>query len=155
MNRRSGFTLIEVLIVVVIMAVLAATVIPQFSNSAKDAKEGALKFNIHTLRSQIELYKTHHLGAYPTDETTITNQLTKYTDVNGGVSPVATSTHVYGPYLQQQLPVNPFSGSSAVIAASASGAISATAGTGGGYQYRKATGEIFIDHTDYANNPAY
>mgnify|MGYP002626473716 CR=1 FL=1 len=37
-KRHSGFTLVEVLIVVVIMAVLAATIIPQFSDSSKDAK---------------------------------------------------------------------------------------------------------------------
>ena len=36
--RRSAFTLIEVLIVVVIMAILAATIIPQFTDSTKDAK---------------------------------------------------------------------------------------------------------------------
>ena len=36
-ERRSAFTLIEVLIVVVIMAILAATIIPQFTDSTKDA----------------------------------------------------------------------------------------------------------------------
>ena len=53
--RRSAFTLIEVLIVVVIMAVLAATIIPQFSASTEDAKTSQLSFNVHTMRSQIEL----------------------------------------------------------------------------------------------------
>ena len=64
-NRRRGFTLIEVLIVVVIMAVLAATIIPQFSSSTRDAKDSALEFNTHTMRSQIELYKVHHNSNYP------------------------------------------------------------------------------------------
>ena len=45
-SRRKAFTLIEVLIVVVIMAILAATIIPQFSSSTQDAMESALKFNI-------------------------------------------------------------------------------------------------------------
>ena len=36
--KKQGFTLVEVLIVVVIMAILAATIIPQFSDSTKDAK---------------------------------------------------------------------------------------------------------------------
>jgi prepilin-type N-terminal cleavage/methylation domain-containing protein len=40
-TRRIGFTLIEVLIVVVIMAVLAATIIPQFSSSTDEAKQRA------------------------------------------------------------------------------------------------------------------
>ena len=47
-NRRKAFTLIEALIVVIIMAVLAATIIPQFSTSTKDAKMSNLKFNLHT-----------------------------------------------------------------------------------------------------------
>ena len=37
-RRSSGFTLVEILIVVVIMAVLAATIIPQFSSATNDAK---------------------------------------------------------------------------------------------------------------------
>src|SRR5687767_2144937 len=64
-RSREAFTLIEVLIVVVIMAVLAATIIPQFSSSTKDARESSLRFNLHALRSQIELYKLHHTGAVP------------------------------------------------------------------------------------------
>ena len=50
------------LIVVVIMAILAATIIPQFTDSTKDAKASTTKFNLHTLRSQIELYRTQHNG---------------------------------------------------------------------------------------------
>jgi len=72
-RRRNAFTLIEVLIVVIIMAVLAATIIPQFTTSTKDAKDSTLKFNMHTLRSQIELYKLHHLGKYPDEIGDATN----------------------------------------------------------------------------------
>ena len=64
-NRRNAFTLIEVLIVVIIMAVLAATIIPQFSSSTNDAKLSSVKFNLHTIRSQIEMYKVHHSGGLP------------------------------------------------------------------------------------------
>ena len=60
--RRSAFTLIEVLIVVIIMALLAATIIPQFSTSTTDAKKSSLDFNLHTMRSLIEMYKVHHNG---------------------------------------------------------------------------------------------
>jgi general secretion pathway protein G len=47
MQTHRGFTLIEVLIVVVIMAILAGTIIPQFAASTDDAKASALKFNLH------------------------------------------------------------------------------------------------------------
>ena len=65
-GRRSAFTLIEVLIVVVIMALLAATIIPQFSSSTSDAKKSALNFNLHTMRSQIGVYAVNHNGTAPT-----------------------------------------------------------------------------------------
>jgi len=42
-HRRSGFTLIEILIVVVILGILAAIVIPQFSNASQMARQNTLK----------------------------------------------------------------------------------------------------------------
>src|SRR5436190_15342019 len=78
--RRSAFTLIEVLIVVVIMAILAATIIPQFTDSTKDAKLSTVRFNVHTLRSQIELYRTHHIGIAPSGTLV---ELLNSTDVSG------------------------------------------------------------------------
>ena len=62
---RSAFTLVEILIVVVIMAILAATIIPQFTDSATDAKKGTAVFNLSTLRGQIETYKSNHEGLKP------------------------------------------------------------------------------------------
>jgi prepilin-type N-terminal cleavage/methylation domain-containing protein len=65
MQTHRGFTLIEVLIVVLIMAILAGTSIPQIAASTDDAKASALKFNLHQFRSQIEMYKLQHNGAVP------------------------------------------------------------------------------------------
>ena len=65
MQTHRRFTLIEVLIVVVIMAILAGTIIPQFAALTDDAKASALKFNLHQFRSQIEIYKLQHNGAVP------------------------------------------------------------------------------------------
>ena len=53
-----------VLIVVVIMAILAATIIPQFTDSTKDAKTSTAKMNLATLRAQIQLYRTQHTGQH-------------------------------------------------------------------------------------------
>ena len=153
-TRRGGFTLIEVLIVVVIMAVLAATIIPQFSTSASDARESNMKFNLQSLRTQLELYKLHHGGSYP-DGTNNLEQLTKATDAAGNVSTngLPDSTHTLGPYINGELPAQPISGLNTVqLDAGAAGTPpTATAAPGGGWIYRASTGEIWIDHPDHIN----
>src|SRR5947199_7781434 len=101
--RRSAFTLIEVLIVVVIMAILAATIIPQFTDSTKDAKSSTVKFNLHTLRSQIELYRTQHNGTPPSGTLAELKINTDATRAQG-----TGANFPYGPYLRD-VPVNPYS----------------------------------------------
>lgn len=54
---KRAFTLIEILIVVVILGILAAVVVPQFTNAADDANEAAVRTQLQTLRGQIELYR--------------------------------------------------------------------------------------------------
>src|SRR5690242_7438548 len=63
--RRRGFTLIEILIVVVVMAILAAVIIPQFADTTKDARISGALFNLNTMRAQIERYKAEHDGRLP------------------------------------------------------------------------------------------
>ncbi|MHB8897679.1 MAG: type II secretion system protein [Thermoguttaceae bacterium] len=141
-NNRA-FTLIEVLIVVVIMAVLAATVIPQFASSTTDAKESSLKFNMHTLRSQIELYKIQH-GSYPTLQSNGLPQLLAKTDASGALS----TTGAFGPYLDGDIPANPFDNNNKIYVAPANPP-TATTTDGKGWQYHEATGGI------WPNNPEY
>jgi prepilin-type N-terminal cleavage/methylation domain-containing protein len=110
-KKHSGFTLIEVLIVVVIMAVLAATIIPQFASSTDDAKASALKFNLHTLRSQIEMYKLQHNGLAPVMSGNTIPGLIYASDASGATvnSTTTDPNHPYGPYIQGgQLPTNPY-----------------------------------------------
>ena len=56
-KRQSGFTLIEILIVVIILGILAAIVIPQFTSASNDAKISAVKSTVSTVQAQLELYK--------------------------------------------------------------------------------------------------
>ena len=64
-NGRRGFTLVEILIVVVILGVLAAIVIPQFSSATAEAHLNTLLGNLQTVRSQIQLYKIQHNDLLP------------------------------------------------------------------------------------------
>ena len=64
-TRKAGFTLVEILIVVIILGILAAIVIPQFTSASQDARKNSLTSQLQTLRSQIELYKLQHLDQLP------------------------------------------------------------------------------------------
>lgn len=141
-ERRSAFTLIEVLIVVVIMAILAATIIPQFTDSTKDAKLSTVKFNLATLRSQIQLYRTQHNGLCPSATLV---ELTQLTDASGTAGTGAN--FVYGPYLRQ-IPTNPFTNLNTITTTTADPLTPAPAGTGG-WIYNATTGNIWIDHATY------
>lgn len=108
-NRiRHGFTLVEILIVVVILGILAAIVIPQFTSASETAKASSLVSQLQTIRSQLELYQVQHNGNYPTlaQLNADWGVMTGRTDVDGAIGTTA-GTHVYGPYLQKP-PSNPF-----------------------------------------------
>jgi general secretion pathway protein G len=62
---RKAFTLVEILIVVVILGILAAIVIPQFTNATEDAQGGNIKAQLQSLQNQIELFRARHNGSHP------------------------------------------------------------------------------------------
>ena len=107
-NKNKGFTLVEILIVVIILGILAAIVIPQFTEASNDARESALASDLQTCRSQLELYKVQHLDTYPTVANFV-DQLISRTNQAGALMPVggAVADYPYGPYLQK-FPSNPF-----------------------------------------------
>jgi prepilin-type N-terminal cleavage/methylation domain-containing protein len=63
-RAQSGFTLIELMIVVVIIGILAAIAIPNFSSLQSRAKEGSTKANMHAIQLAAEDYSVQHDGFY-------------------------------------------------------------------------------------------
>ena len=102
---REGFTLIEILVVVILLGILATIIIPQVSVSSDDAKLNALKTNLNQMRSAIELYYYQNGNGYPglavpttkpADVSTVADafiaQLTRFTDAGGNISNSGGST---------------------------------------------------------------
>ena len=89
-NRRSGFTLVEILIVVIILGILASIVIPTFSNTSRDARRSALSSTVQSVRSQIGLYKLQHGDTLP--------DLT--TDWSPFLGVTVYNAKNFGPYMQ-------------------------------------------------------
>ena len=135
MKRNKGFTLVEILIVVIILGILAAIVIPQFTEASNDARASALASDLQTVRSQVELFKVQHNEVLP--GAAIINQLTQKTKLDGSVDAAGT----YGPYLQK-FPTNPYNTFSTVeVKADDTG----LGGGNCGWYYNRASGKFSPD----------
>ncbi len=154
-RRRSAFTLIEVLIVVIIMAVLAATIIPQFSSSTNDAKDQlAAVQSAHDPVADRNVQGAS-LGQACRLLTTFADQMTKPTNVNGETT---GDNLIYGPYFQGQVPTNPFNGSN-TLGGRGRGrhrCRRALLAGGAGWQYDESNGSFFPNNSEYyaAQQPA-
>jgi len=117
-----GFTLVEILIVVIILGILAAIVVPQFSNASENARKKSVTSQLQSLRSQVELYKLQHRDQYPTDDGTVTGAWAwdKLTNKTTEAGVVDNAAGVYGPYLQA-IPKNSLNGNDTVANAAAAG----------------------------------
>lgn len=107
--RASGFTLVEILIVVVILGILAAIVVPQFTNAANEARGGNVATQQTTLETQLELYAARNNGVYPD----------LVADGWGTVGDNATPPTMIGDGYIKAAPRNPFSPAAAATTVTA------------------------------------
>ncbi len=105
-DRRKGFTLVELLVVIVVLAVLAAIVLPKFMDSSSRSKEASLKTDLKLVRNAVATFQAD-IGKNPASlEDLVETDKTKVKDKDGAV---VSASDWHGPYLES-LPADPISG---------------------------------------------
>ncbi|MBN1764298.1 MAG: prepilin-type N-terminal cleavage/methylation domain-containing protein [Sedimentisphaerales bacterium] len=118
--RIRGFTLVELLIVVVLLGLLASIVIPQFSTATVESRENMMRENLRIMRNQIGTYHIQHWDVAPgydadgiPGEQAFIDQMTLFTDEDGVSNDVASARFHLGPYMTE-IPENPVNGLSSI-----------------------------------------
>jgi type II secretion system protein G len=126
---RKAFTLVEILIVVVILGILAAIVVPQFTSATEEARSGNLESQVKTIDSALELFRAR-TGGYP----------------NGGVIGDDVFTELRDQGYLKALPRNPFSDTEANATAVGDGAATDGAIDGEGWWIEEDANEDNSTH---------
>lgn len=128
-NTR-GFTLVELIIVIIILGILAALAIPQFISSTGESADSVRDANLQSMRSAIQLYYHQHNENYPgavltgaddggdaaDADTAFVNQMNGYTDVDGKHSvDLDKENYPFGPYFMNGIPANPLADTDADV----------------------------------------
>ena len=146
-NIKSGITVIEIVVLVVVFSVLASIIVPQFTLASSEAKLTELVSTLQKIRSQIELYRIQHNNLLP-------GQVISGGDIieDNFVTALTTQgTDGCGPYLEE-IPVNVFNDLNTVTFVNAAAAVAeGTENTG--WWLNAATGEFYAcdspGHTEY------
>ncbi len=147
--KSGGFSLVELIIVIAILGILAAIVVPRFTNASEVAQSNALKEDLRILRTQIMVYRVQHngnppgypngdLSASPTMES-FTQQMTLYSNAEGKTSATPSTQYKLGPYLLK-MPVNMKNGSSEIKFIGDGAAFPSAADGTTGWVYQPSTG---------------
>jgi general secretion pathway protein G len=132
LTPRSGFTLVELVVVVLIRGVIAAIAAPKMFDTADDSRKSSARQNLSIIRDAIELFYLQN-GVYPGQSG----------GVNGLKADLATT-------MRFPFPACPVGNQNSDINASATSGSLSPSGTQG-WAYNKTTGEFIINHTSYSS----
>ena len=148
--------MVEIMIVVVLLAVLAAIVLPSLTKGTTMAKESALAFDLGLMRRFVLIYASQHLevspgylngntSAAPTGDV-FRDQAMLSSKATGETAAIGTAGYPYGPYLSR-IPVNPFNQKDTVETLANGQAFPAVPDNSHGWICKPETGEVRPDNT--------
>lgn len=149
-NLRS-FSLVELVVVIAIIGMLASMAIPRLSQGSTRAGGTAVAGSMNTMRKAILWYAIEHRNSFPgTTAPQVVAQLTQYSDLGGGTSPVRTPTAQFGPYLTAipSCPIGYSPGSNVIVLDSVNSPPTPQSSSGAGWIYNPKTGELYPNASD-------
>jgi MSHA pilin protein MshA len=136
LQKQEGFTLIELVIIIVVLGILAAVAIPKYQDITSEAKASSAKGALGSLRSGISIYYAN--AAVKTGTATW---------------PPIDSLRNVGTVMIQSMPANPFqtatSAPDSIVTGVTKGVV---VGTRGGWAYKASTGEIWPNTSGAGEN---
>lgn len=137
MNKlEKGFTLIELVIIIVVLGILASVAIPKYKNIVAESKEAACKGALGSLRSGISIFYANEAVTTGT-----------------AAWPPIDSLRTIGSVMEHAIPANPYqleiNAPDSVVTGVTKGVI---VGTRGGWAYLPATGEVWANTNTVGEN---
>lgn len=127
LRNQRGFTVIELVIIIVILGILAAVAIPKYKDLSGEAREASARSSLGSIRSAITIYYA--------------NQAVK---TGKAVWPSLKDVRSVGTVMAQAIPANPYQSKVADSVVDATGKTKGTViGKAGGWAYNPATGEVW------------
>ena len=135
-KKEKGFTLIELVIIIVVLGILASIAIPRYRNIVAESREAAARGALGAMRSGVSIY---YANAAVTTGT--------------AVCPPLDSISTVGVVMEQQIPRNPYqvdaNAPDSIVTGVTKGVV---VGTRGGWAYLEATGEIWLNTGSVGEN---